>query len=203
MLEFQKECGLSIIKELVEGDKNLSRIYGFILYTEADPYVAKVLRDQDFWKALDTISGSNWPIFAARPLQQGHERLLGGGPGQIGFLVWGWDEPKANEPIIRDFGIKDSSELPLFVAFFWDDQDDLEEITIHIEGEDIDTVYHSLKEIVETITKAEAAIFPQYKRSANVFKNVQAEIAALNLRHKVIKRGKIALKIAEFLSVFV
>lgn len=60
MFDFQKDNGLEIIKGLVEGDKNLSRIYGFILYTDCNPYVAKVLRDNDFWKALDSISGNNW-----------------------------------------------------------------------------------------------------------------------------------------------
>ena len=46
MVPFEKECGLKIIKNLVKGDKTLSRIYGFILYTDKDPYVAKVLRDE-------------------------------------------------------------------------------------------------------------------------------------------------------------
>ena len=71
MFPFEKECGLKIIKELVKGDKTLSRIYGFILYTDKDPYVAKVLRDEDFWNALDSISGANWPIFSVRPLRKG------------------------------------------------------------------------------------------------------------------------------------
>ena len=48
MISFEKECGLETIKNLVKGDKTLSRIYGFILYTDKDPYVAKVLRDEDF-----------------------------------------------------------------------------------------------------------------------------------------------------------
>lgn len=48
MFAFQKDCGLRVIKDLVDGDANLSRIYGFILYTEKDPYVIKVLRDEVF-----------------------------------------------------------------------------------------------------------------------------------------------------------
>ena len=71
MISFENECGLETIKNLVKGDKTLSRIYGFILYTDKDPYVAKVLRDEDFWNALDSISGANWPIFSVRPLRKG------------------------------------------------------------------------------------------------------------------------------------
>lgn len=59
MFSFEKECGLEIIKDLVKGDKTLSRIYGFILYTDQDPYVVKVLRDEDFWNALNSLSGAN------------------------------------------------------------------------------------------------------------------------------------------------
>jgi hypothetical protein len=75
MFSFEKECGLEIIKDIVKGDKTLSRIYGFILYTDQDPYVVKVLRDEVFWNALNSISGANWPIFAVRPLRKGNYSL--------------------------------------------------------------------------------------------------------------------------------
>lgn len=65
MYPLQKENGLEVIKENVK-NANTSRLYGFILYTDSDPYVKKVLRDDDFWDALDEKSGQNWPIFAAK-----------------------------------------------------------------------------------------------------------------------------------------
>ena len=34
MIDFKRECCIEIIKDLVEGDSNISRVYGFILYTE-------------------------------------------------------------------------------------------------------------------------------------------------------------------------
>jgi len=201
MFEFQRECSLRVIKELVEGDKNLSRIYGFILYTDKDPYVAKVLRDDDFWNALNDISGSNWPIFAARPLQKGGYRHLGG-TGGIGYMVQTWEEPKDNLPIINDFGLQDSRELPLFIVFMWDDEDRLHEITIKIEGNDIDSVYSSLKEIVTAIAEVENAVLPEYKGTVNVFRNVKTELEALKVKHKVIEKVQAVEKILSFLSVF-
>lgn len=203
MFEFQKDCGLKLIKDLVEGDKNLSRIYGFILYTEQDPYVVKALRDEDFWNALNSKSGDNWPIFAARPLQQGRTRFSGGGgPGQMSMMIATWDEPKANLPVIRDFGLEDSQDLPLFVAFMWDDEDNLNEITIPIRGDNVDEVYHSLEKIVRTITRTEERILPEYKGTVNVFRNVKAELEALKLKHTVISRGKMIGRLAGFLSMF-
>lgn len=203
MINFEKTCGLKLIKDLVGEDKNLSRIYGFILYTEKDPYVAKVLRDEDFWNALDSLSGANWPIFAVRPLQRGQYKMPSTSRNVISYMMPTWDEPRTNMPILHDFGMKDSENLPLFMAFMWDDQDELNQIAISITGSDVDSVYHSIEEIVKTITRVESEVLPQYKRSVNVFRNVVTEMEALNFKHKVIQRGKIAFRISEYLGTFV
>lgn len=203
MFDFEKTCGLKLIKDLVGEDKNISRIYGFILYTEKDPYVAKVLRDEDFWNALDSISGANWPIFAVRPLRKGQYKMPSTSRNVISYMMPTWDEPRTNMPVLHDFGMKDSENLPLFMAFMWDDQDELNQIAISITGSDVDSVYHSIEEIVKAITRVESEVSPQYKRSVNVFRNVVTEINALNFRHKVIQRGKIAYRISEYLDIFV
>lgn len=202
MFEIQKECGLEVIKGLVEGDKNLSRIFGFILYTDKDPYVVKVLRDEDFWKSLDRIFGDNWPIFAVRPLQRGYYQCSGGGRGGPSFMVQTWFEPKDNLPIINDFGLDGTNELPLFVAFMWDDKDNLHEVTIPIVGNTKDEVYESLREIVEAITRVEAAILPEYKRTENVFRNVETELKAIKVKRRVVKGVYLVKKFLELFSVF-
>lgn len=204
MVPFEKECGLKIIKDLVKGDKTLSRIYGFILYTDKDPYVAKVLRDEDFWNALNSISGTNWPIFAVRPLRKGHYSIPSSGSSDmINYMVPTWDEPRANMQVLRDFGLKDTGNLPLFVAFMWDDTDELNQVAIPIEGKDIDTVYNSIEEIVKVVTKAESEVLPQYKGTVNVLRNIVTELKTLEFRHSVIKRGKIAFRLSEYLGLFV
>ena len=203
MFDFEKTCGLKLIKDLVGEDKNISRIYGFILYTEKDPYVAKVLRDEDFWNALYCISGANWPIFAVRPLRKGKYKMPSTSGNVISYMMPTWDEPRTNMPVLHDFGMKDSENLPLFMAFMWDDQDELNQIAISITGSDVDSVYHSIEEIVKAITRVESEVLPQYKRSVNVFRNVVTEMKALNFRHKVIQRGKIAYRISEYLGIFV
>lgn len=57
---------VGLIRETAKESR--SRICGFIMYTKADAFVAKVLKDDDYWDSLDAISGPNWPIFAVRPL---------------------------------------------------------------------------------------------------------------------------------------
>lgn len=202
MVAFQKDCGLNVVKGLVDGDSNLSRIYGFILYTKQSPYVAKVLRDNDFWESLDSISGANWPIFAARPLEKGQMRLEGGGKGSIGFMVQTWEEPIVNKQVLDDFGIENTQDLPLFVAFMWDDSDNLNSVQISIRGNDVDTTYHSIKEIVKTIADAETAILPKYKGTVNVFREVKAALDGLDFKYKVKSFGRIPKRILEFVELF-
>ena len=203
MFEFQKDCGLQLIKELVSGDKNLSRIYGFILYTDQNPYVVKVLQDDAFWNALNSISGSSWPIFAVKPLRKGEYVTKGGGGNGIGFLVYTWKEPNENLQVLSDFGLTSTEKLPLFVAFMWDDNDELNEVAIQIRGTDMDSTYHSLEEIVKVITGAVNAVLPEYKQTVNVFRNVKTVLESLDFKYKAIRRGKIAKRIADFLSVFI
>ena len=59
---------VSVIREVAQ--KSKSRICGFILYTRADAHIKKVIKDEDYWDALDAASGENWPIFAVKPLNK-------------------------------------------------------------------------------------------------------------------------------------
>lgn len=45
---------VSVIREVAQ--KSKSRICGFILYTRADAHIKKVIKDEDYWDALDAAS---------------------------------------------------------------------------------------------------------------------------------------------------
>lgn len=202
MYPIQQEYGLELIKSLVD-DKNLSRIYGFILYTREDPYVVKVLRDEDFWDALDEISGPNWPVFAVKPLEKGYYKTQGPSTsGVMSFMIHTWDEPRANTRILADFGLSSSKELPCFVAFMWDDNNDLNSITVPICGNDIDSVYYSIENIVRIIKETEEIISPEYKHNVEVFRNVSDQLNALKFKHKFKKSVRIGRQFIEFLKNF-
>lgn len=202
MYPIQKEYGLELIKSLVD-DNNLSRIYGFILYTRDNPYVVKVLRDEDFWNALDCISGPNWPIFAVKPLEKGYYKTQGSSiPGAMGFMMPTWEEPRTNTQILADFGLSNSKDLPCFVAFMWDDNGDLHSITVPICGNDIDSVYYSIDNIVRIIKETEEIISPEYKHNVEVFRNVSDQLNALKFKHKFKKSVRIGKQFIEFLKNF-
>lgn len=180
-----EQYGLETIKGLVKGEENLSRLYGFILYSRRHPFVAKALRDSDFWDALDEISGPRWPIFAVKPLKDGEYRTSSSGPGLTSFLVQTWVEPSSNLPILEDFGLSSSESLPCFVVFIWDDNDELQCISVPIIGEDQISVYHSIEEIVKVVAKAEQNVLPEYRHNVELFRNVSGELEALKCKHRL------------------
>ncbi len=189
MVEFEYNCGLQIIKDLVKNDPNLSRIYGFILYTDADPFVAKVLRDVDYWNEFDHVSGRNWPIFAVRPLQQGNNNI-------------NWNEPEDNLLILRDFGLDDSQELPLFVLFMWDDDNHLQEITVPICGNNVEEVHKSLRDIIDVVSGVVKKASPEERRSEKIFEDVDSELKVLKYKTKFFNLGRIIQRYSEFLKMF-
>lgn len=195
MIDFQEKTGLKVIKDLVSGEKNLSRIYGFILYTKKDDYVIEALNKQPFWDALDSISGDNWPIFAVRPLLPGKWKTYGGGGrNSIGFMVREYVEPESNKSILEEFNLKDGSELPLFVAFMWDNEDKINQIAVPIDDRDETSVRHSLKTIVNTITEVERRIAPEYKQTDAVFREVKLALEAQQFQPKFWKIAKTVVK---------
>lgn len=200
MYDFKTQCGLQAVKGYIDANPPKSRIYGFILYSKKHPFVLQALRDTDIWNALNEISGSNWPIFAVRPLEPGISRTSGSSPYGMSFLVETWEEPTNNYPVLIDFGLQDSKSLPLFVAFMWDDNDELHQIAIPINAYDKESVFHSLEEIVGIISKVETAVPEGEKNTVSVFNNVKKALTALKIKHFIIERGKIPMRIAEFLG---
>ena len=198
----KEEFNLQSIKKSVENDQNLSRIYGFILYTNRDAFVAKVLNDDYFLMALDAISGSNWPIYAVRPLIKGSYEFPHVKPGTIGMMRLIWEEPDANIPILYEFGINNSESLPCFVAFMWDDSGVLHKVSIPIYGNNETDVFNSIKRIVEVITNTEQKVLSEYKHNVELFNNVSDEFAALHCEHTLGTSVKIGKKLLDFIKIF-
>ena len=47
-------------------ESRTANIFGFIAYSDRNPYVAKVLQDKLFWRSLD-VRSKGWIIYAIKP----------------------------------------------------------------------------------------------------------------------------------------
>ena len=201
MCAIQEECDLQLIKQLVD-DKNLSRIYGFILYTDKDLYVRKMLADKLYWEELDKKSGARWPIFTVRQLEKGHDEQIGAAPNGTSFMVKRWIEPPINMDVLHNFDIKSTEDLPLFVAFIWDKNDIVQSVSVSINGRSDSEVYNKVEEVVSAIARAENAVLPQYRQNEELFRNVKIELDALNFRYKANAIFKMAKKFIPLFKLF-
>lgn len=186
MFPLEKEFGLEEIKQKCE--ESNSRIYGFIMYTRRHSYIVKTLRDKDFWNELNEISGVNWPIFAVQPLEEGwytypnlnNEEVLQ-------FMIPTWHEPNENRKYLEVFSLQESKDLPCFIAFIWNDKNEIEQITFKLSNKNEQEAFDSIREVVTIISQTENNIHIDYKRSEQVFQNVKADIEAFSFRKKLNK----------------
>lgn len=202
MCAIQEECDLQLIKQLVD-DKNLSRIYGFILYTDKDLYVRKMLADKLYWEELDKKSGARWPIFTVRQLIKGHDELIPTGSEYTSFMLKKWNEPATNMDVLNAFEIKSTEDLPVFVAFIWDDNEEIQSISVNIDGNSDSAVYNKVDEVVSAIARVENAVLPQYRQNKELYRNIKTELEALNFRCTVKTITKMAKKFIPFLRMFI
>ena len=190
MKEMTKEdFDLKLLKGLCE--ESVSRIYGFILYTRRHANVVNFLQNPNYWNCLDDISGPNWPIFSVRPLMPGSMQFKGQGPkGTIGMMISTWHEPNANRILLDFFGLKESSDLPCFIGFIWDDRGQLQQFEWKIDESSVDNVYESLKNVVSLVSDAEASISEELKSTELLWENV---IAAINKENSLAHRIKVSI----------
>lgn len=171
-----------------------SRIYGFIIYTRAHSYITKVLRDNDFWNELDEISGPNWPIFAAKPLEEGFIRdswecdslksnyKPKSKSDYCGMMSPIWHKPNENKKVLRWFGLENSKDLPCMLIFAWNDKDCLDRIIWKLSNESLEKAFNSIRDVVKIVTETESYILSDYKQSVRVFENVRDTLEATMFR---------------------
>ena len=113
-----------------------------------------------------------------------------------------WTEPNANRKYLDVFSLKESRDLPCLVAFIWNDDDEIEQITCKLSNRNLEEAFDSIREVVRIIADAERQILPRYKRSITVFRNVKEDIKAHLVRKKLRRNFKYFSYIYDFVSGF-
>ena len=194
--DLKKEFSVELLRD--KCNESNSRIYGFILYTKGNPYVVKALKDQEFWDALDDLSGPNWTIFSVKPKpHQETNQSRGYAKMRIVKPVNG-----DNNKFLNFFGITDMDMLPCFMAFIWGDDGKLKTIACKIASEPETAVYKSLEEIVKIISKVEAQIPEEEKTTELVFQKVEKALKMRNLKYVILDAIQTIRNIKDFIGLF-
>ena len=200
MVGIENNTSIDSIKENVSKSITKTSVSGIILYSKRNPYLVKALRDNDFWNNLDDISSNIWTIYAVKPKDVDESSSQNINNKLSRMIEYGCASFSEKYPVLKDFGIDDSSDLPQFAVFLWDKEDNYHQVNIKINGNDELSIRESLKKIVETIT---SAIKKDSDNELTVFKNVKT--ALLKMKCEIVIRdvaGKI-IPILDFLAMII
>jgi hypothetical protein len=166
----------------------IASIFGVILYTEAHANIIKVLRDDDYWTALNVITGPHWIIFSIRPSKGKTSHP----PGTMGRMEEIWMEPEENKALLREFELKSTENLPLFIVFAKDEDGEILKHSLQLKDTSIEEAYGSIKEALELVTNAIIGVKPENR------KNVLGGFQAVNLAVSEYKGWKKMQKAIKF-----
>lgn len=175
------------IAEKYRNKNELANLMGFILYTDKNPFIKKLLRDNDYWKALDKISGKDWAIFAIKP-DSGDYEIPISNENSLSMMVPVWKEPKSNLKLLKEFGLKDTSDLPMLLIVSQNDNGEILKCEFHLDETNENSVYNSLKEGIEVVSNELKYIKSKFKNNDTVYINVKGAIEH-NLIWKKIHKG--------------
>lgn len=162
-------------------------VFGIILYTDAHPNIKKILRDGDYWAALDEISGPKWPIFSIRAAQGEYTvsyRASASSSGTFATMVPVWEEPARNKELLEHFELKDTSQLPLLIVFTLGGDDELTRTSVSLSDASPEAAFERLREVLTVTARALDDI------SAENRANREGILTAIDLRLRELGRGE-------------
>jgi len=132
-------------------------VFGVIIYSTANVHVKKVLFDEDYSQAIDSLVGDKWPVFTAyidlRDYQAlggtSHDQEASGGKH---FLIKEWMETQESMQLMDVFSITSIKRLPIMVVFAIDEDLKTRRRIFQIDDEDTSRVYEDLRYIITTVT---------------------------------------------------
>ena len=174
---FPLEKMLSV--DLLIKDKRQYRtanIFGFIAYSERNPYIAKVLKDELFWKSLNARA-EGWILYAIKPdsvyFKDGNALYI-------------------NESL----GLK-PKDYPQLVILGIGSNQVMMQRNYPISDKSIDDAYASIEKNINIVSAAIEKIYPEYKSSTHVHREV---IQALDAELATEKWKRAAHALAEFVQ---
>ncbi|QHI38708.1 hypothetical protein IMCC3317_41020 [Kordia antarctica] len=136
-------------KTALVNKSKIDNIFGILLYSNSNPFLVKVIKDEDFWNSLHTNSGTKFPIFALKP-KLGYYSLPNQNNHTLYHLIPIWKEPSENQELLKELGIPDTKKLPLLVICTEVNKTYLS-CAYEIKGDSINSVFNSLNKFCKII----------------------------------------------------
>jgi hypothetical protein len=173
--------------ETILVEQDAINAYGVILYTDEHPHIKKLLRDKDYWTALDKKSGLRWAIFAARDakIEKGDaspfakmlsvvvRKVFAANTRQI--LIPAGRDPQISYTFAAKFGIP-FDDLPVFVLFTPLPDGRILHAAIKIADKSQEDAFERLNSVIGSLTSAVEKIQSENRHDyESVFRAVNME----------------------------
>ncbi len=142
-------------------DSTQLKTFGILLYTDSNVHIKKLLKDNDYWNALNEVSGDKFIVFSVKPTKGNYQLPTNNKLGNLNLLVPIWNEPKDNKDILEVFEIQSTENLPVFVLFTKFGEY-LLQYPLHINENSVEEAYRDLKELLSKIAKKSEKLNIEY-----------------------------------------
>jgi hypothetical protein len=170
-------------------------VYGVILYTDAHANVKKVLRDEDYWKALDNEAGVQLTVYAIRATAV---------PALPRDALRGFTavrrEPRENEELLEEFDLDDSRAFPLLVVFANEDTQGWRSLSIPLTDRSQDDAYNSLKEAVGLVSSALKGVDEDRLRTEGAYNAVRYTVKGYKEKKAIARVVEVVERLKSFVA---
>lgn len=192
---------------------NRALAFAFILYDFENPQISKVLKDEDYWLALNSISGAYLTVFSLNfkpKINMKHRQVSGSQGMQMLTSLSIFENPSVGTNILIDryFGEGIEVEYPAILFFQVDNDSVIDSLLIELsEKEEIQKAFWELRNYISSSVNALKKITPENrKNSREIFdcleRNVKSTRNFKNARRMIRRAGSVLGLVSSIKGLF-
>ena len=183
-----------------ELEKEQILTFGFIVYDETTPEFRKILRDKDYWEALDRASGENMLVFALSDQKETEYEVDTRMHLMTSFSPSQPTKTKSYSHLLHKVFDKDSTLVYPSVLFFQVYQGSIYDIRlVPLKRGDTWNSMHQVQNLFESIATVLSNIAPEnYGNRREIFEQVKNELLNQKYTMYILNGPK---KISDFIGI--
>ena len=168
---------------------NRALAFAFILYNSKNPQISKILRDEDYWRALNETSGRYLSVFYISQRDNYFGQDLAESNGQERRGLHGLKTHEQLIPLLKPyFELDERIELPA-VLFFQEHEGLLKDyFLLGLDEKKIEESFWELQQYIQTaVNDLEKITRNNYRNSLEIFNQLKAGVEGRRLKRKIFR----------------
>lgn len=185
-------------------DDKKALAFAFILYDFENPNIRKVLNDNDYWEALNQISGNYLSVFSLnykeKEIPTSYDKTNFNGLQMLTSIPTRYNPSIGTNQLIKKyFGDIDSINYPAILFFQIDNNSVIDSILLDLNEQQIESSYLELKEVIKAAVNALKNITLENEQNyIEIFNCLENEVKS---NHKLRKIKRFAKNSGNIISL--